>query len=173
MSIHDEQEYLWLKAEKRFVKQAIEQNKTIIGICLGAQLIADVLEAKITKNKYKEIGWFPITKVENHILFSDFEQSFSVLHWHGETFSLPENAIPIFESEACKNQAFLFKNNVLGFQFHIEVTPESVLEMATNCKSEIDESLPYVQSFNEVIKNQNYITTNNNLLFGLLDKLAK
>lgn len=172
MSIHDEQEFPWLKKEKAFVKHAIAENKVVIGICLGAQLIADVLGGQVTKNEHKEIGWFPIEKVENTNLFQDFETSFSVLHWHGETFSIPKGATHLFQSKACKNQGFLYQNKVIGFQFHIEVTPASLWAMAENCQSDIQLGLPYVQSFEEITQNQAYIQKNNQLMFNLLNQLA-
>jgi GMP synthase (glutamine-hydrolysing) len=91
MSIYDEIIYPWLTKEKAYVKAAIEKGKTVIGVCLGAQIIADVLGASVYKNNYKEIGWFPVKKIisEEKNIFSDLPEEFLAFHWHGETFDLP------------------------------------------------------------------------------------
>ncbi len=172
MSIHDENEYPWLRLEKIFIKQAIDQNKIVLGVCLGAQLIANVLGGKIYPNNHKEIGWFPITQTEeNHFLLKSFETTFPVFHWHGETFDIPKKAVRLFESEACKNQGFIYNDKVVGFQFHLEVTSELVVEMAENCKSDIQEA-PYVQPFDLITQNNACFSENNELMFRLLDVLA-
>ncbi|MEZ5025613.1 MAG: type 1 glutamine amidotransferase [Chitinophagales bacterium] len=183
MSIHDEAEFPWLKAEKQFVKQAIDANKKIIGICLGAQLIADVLEAKVYPNKNKEIGWFKINKVEEenteenqttlaHFFKTIFDQQ-TVLHWHGETFELPENTIHLAKSDACLHQAFLYKNTVLGLQFHIEMNETSIHTIIENCRAELIPS-EYIQTEEEIKqKMKNYVDENKNLLFKLLDEFMK
>ena len=116
MSIHNEKEFPWLKAEKIFIRKAIEANKTVIGICLGAQLVAHVLGAKIYKNPQTEIGWFDVVRTEESYLtdlLTGFDKKMKVFHWHGDTFELPDGAISLFQSVACKNQGFLFRNNVL------------------------------------------------------------
>ncbi|MEO8962417.1 MAG: type 1 glutamine amidotransferase, partial [Ginsengibacter sp.] len=117
MGVCDEDKYEWLAAGKLFIRKAINAGKTVIGICLGAQLIAEVLGAKVYPNRYKEIGWYPIElnalSLENK-LFNDFDHELTVFHWHGDTFDIPENAIWLASSEACKNQAFLYNEKVLG-----------------------------------------------------------
>ncbi|MEO6837664.1 MAG: type 1 glutamine amidotransferase, partial [Ginsengibacter sp.] len=122
MGIHDEKKYSWLVNEKKFIKEAIAARKTIIGICLGSQLLAEISGAKVYANQYKEIGWFPVHLTEeaiNNKLFSGINSPIHVFHWHGDTFNLPKNAMHLAESEACKNQAFLYNGNVLGIQFHL------------------------------------------------------
>src|SRR5579871_6354431 len=94
MSIHDEKEFSWLKKEKEFIKSAIQENKKILGICLGSQLIADALGAKVYNNKEKEIGFMPVK------FFKDNSEEI-VFHWHGETFDLPEGATLRASTEAC------------------------------------------------------------------------
>ena len=92
MSVHDESKYSWLKAEKYFIGQAIETGKAILGVCLGSQLIADVLGSKVYKNPEPEIGWFPIKlseKAARHDLGKLLPPQAEVFHWHGETFDLP------------------------------------------------------------------------------------
>jgi len=136
MSVHDELEFPWLVEEKRFLREAIRAGIPMLGICLGAQLLASALGAEIYKNSQKEIGWFDITNVQNSNVFQ-FPDAISVFHWHGETFTLPEGAVQLARSAACEQQAFQFNDNVIGLQFHLETTPESINSMIQNCHSEI------------------------------------
>lgn len=148
MNIYEEDKFPWLKKEKEFIKKAVENNKTILGICLGAQLIADVLGAKVYKNQNKEIGWFPIKLTEeakNTVLFKDISQEFTAFHWHGDTFDIPEKSILICSSEACKNQGFVYNNKVIGLQFHLETSPTALKNLAKNCKDEITDE-KYIQT---------------------------
>lgn len=173
MSVHDEETRPWLKEEKAFIKQAIEVGKTVIGICLGAQLIADVLGAKVYRNSYKEIGWFNVSKTpqgEANILLKDIESSFTVFHWHGDTFDLPDGAEHLLQSEACTNQAFLYHDNVLGIQFHFEATQETLTEMITHGRYEL---IPgkYMQREEAILARTTFIQENNQRLYGLLKKL--
>lgn len=173
MSIHDEAEFSWLKTEKEFIKSAIEQHKKAIGICLGAQLISSVLGGSVYPNNQKEIGWFPVAVLDtNTEILKDFPKSFPVFHWHGETFTIPENAIRLMESIACKNQAFLYQDNVLGLQFHLEVTDETMAAMALHGESELIEN-SFVQAYDKIVNNTVFIQENNQLMFMLLDNLFK
>ena len=173
MSIHDEAIFPWLKDEKVFVKSAIDRRKKIIGICLGAQLISNVLGGNITDNKQKEIGWFPVSILDSNVaILNGYPKSFSVFHWHGETFSIPENAIRLMESEACANQAFLYNDQVLGLQFHLEVTDAAMKQMAFHEQSELVKDT-YVQTYDEIVGNTTFIKENNQLMFSLLDNLFK
>ena len=139
MSVNDETEFPWIRKEKAFIKECIDNGKIVIGICLGAQFIASVLGSKIYRNKDKEIGWFPIHKMTNLNpgLFNFFPSNLIVFHWHGETFDLPECAELIASSEVCKNQIFVYNKKVIGFQCHLETTKESLLAIIENCKNEI------------------------------------
>lgn len=140
MGIHDETNYPWLKQEKLFLKHCIESGKLILGICLGAQLIADVLGADVSPNTEREIGWFPITKAEaikNHPAFKNWENTFTAFHWHGDTFTIPDGALPIGSSEACKHQGFIYEDRVIGLQFHLESTAQSIHTLIENCQDEL------------------------------------
>jgi len=114
MSVHDESQYQWLPEEKVFLREALslEDGPKILGICLGAQLLAEALGADVFSGRYKEIGWFPVEFTPAalaHPLFEGFPELLNVFHWHGETFSLPEEAVHLARSEACENQAFLYE----------------------------------------------------------------
>jgi GMP synthase (glutamine-hydrolysing) len=192
MSVNDEEEINWLNAEKEFIKQTIAANKTVIGICLGAQLIANVLGAKVYKNKEKEIGFFPIEQTvianeakqsvqQNNVTSSEAKNlpniveallnNQTVFHWHGETFDLPENAVRLASSEACINQAFLYKENVLGLQFHLEMDEAAIEKIIENCRAELVES-KFIQSEETIRKEmKKHIPENRKLLFELLDTL--
>lgn len=175
MNIYEEEIYPWLVPEKKFIREAIESEKIVIGFCLGSQLIADVLEAKVTSNKDKEIGWFPIMltdEAKNTLIFQNQDLNFSVFHWHGDTFSLPKNSIKLASSEGCNNQAFLYNDKVLGLQFHLEVTAESLDEMIKNGETELQDG-KYIQSAQKIKDNAHFISQCNNLLENILDQLSK
>jgi GMP synthase (glutamine-hydrolysing) len=176
MSVYEEDKYPWLAAEKRFIRQAIDTGKTVLGICLGAQLIASALGARVYKNRHKEIGWFPVTLTPEGIkseLFKGRPARFQAFHWHGDTFDIPANAIKIATSKACANQAFVYGRRTVALQFHIESTAESVERLLTNCKDEIVEGKPYIQSADEIKKRNRHLLHIRTLLFGLLDTLEK
>lgn len=140
MSVHDEKQHPWLSAEKRCVEQAIERGRNVLGICLGAQLIASVLGASVYANKEKEIGWFPVETTDaaaGNAIFDVFPRSIEAFHWHGETFDLPRGAIHTVRSPACEHQAFVVEDRIVGLQFHLETTPESARQLILNCVGEI------------------------------------
>lgn len=151
MSVNDESEIPWLVEEKQFIRDCIKRDKSVLGICLGAQLIASALGSRVYPNPVKEIGWFPIEGLLSHEgrTFS-FPPTHEVFHWHGETFDLPEGAYLLARSEGCENQAFQLGHSVIGLQFHLEMTPESVREIISNCR---DELIPakYVQSEESIL----------------------
>jgi GMP synthase-like glutamine amidotransferase len=151
MSVNDEQEFPWLKAEKQFIRDAIDCNISMLGVCLGAQLIASALGARVYRNPDKEIGWFPVRRVPAANGCFSLPAECLAFHWHGETFDLPEGAIRLAESDACRNQAFQFKRNVIGLQFHLETTPYNAFALLDNFR---DELIPgsYIQS-EESIRN--------------------
>ncbi|MCX6150901.1 MAG: type 1 glutamine amidotransferase [Ignavibacteriales bacterium] len=173
MNIYEEEKYPWLIKEKEFIKEAIKKGKVVIGICLGSQLIADALGSRVYKNENKEIGWFPVqlTKsAKHHPLFKFLPNEINVFHWHGETFNLPKDAIHLAESKACKNQMFIYKQRVIGIQFHLEMTKKSIEEIIENCQDELQQNI-YVQTAEEIKNQMDYSNQCNNLMKELLDKL--
>ncbi|WP_333860556.1 type 1 glutamine amidotransferase [Clostridium sp.] len=175
MNIYEEGDYPWLKYEKQFIKDAIKNNKIVVGICLGAQLIADVLGGKVTKNSEREIGWLSVTfnsMASKYDFFKDFPKEFYVFQWHGDTFStLPEGAECIASSKTCSNEAFVYKKNVIGLQFHMESTEDSISLLIDNCLDEIKEGGSFVQSEHEIKSKMNFLNNVNMLMEKLLDEL--
>ena len=174
MSVNDEQEYPWLVNEKKFIKSVIEARKPILGICLGAQLIANSMGGEVFPNSVKEIGWFPIhaTKSTKNAVFQ-FPEETEVFHWHGETFSLPLGAVPIAESKACKNQAFQIGTKVIGLQFHLETTLSSAKAIVDNCRDELVKG-EYIQTEVEILSApQERYSSINNLMGNILEYLHK
>ncbi len=151
MSVNDEDKYPWLALEKKFIREIIESGKPVLGICLGAQLIANAMGAKVYPNPMKEIGWFPVQAVSsNEGSAFCFPPSAKVFHWHGETFALPPRATLIARSGGCENQAFQIGRSVIGLQFHLETTPESAREIVANCREELIPA-QYVQTEEEIL----------------------
>ena len=170
MSVNDEKEYPWLVTEKAFIRDTIESGKPVLGICLGAQLIAAAMGAEVYPNPEKEIGWFPIERVsaDNGETFV-FPDETVVFHWHGETFSLPEGAVQLARSTACENQAFQLGNNVIGLQFHLETTPDSAQAIVQSCRAELIDKR-CIQSEREILSVPNtYYRSINALMTDILD----
>jgi GMP synthase-like glutamine amidotransferase len=176
MSVNDENEFPWLADEKKAVKEAIEKNKTVIGICLGSQLIANVLGEVVYKNQEREIGWFDISLTgpndSRNLLNSGAANNLKVFHWHGETYKIPANSVHLAYSAGCKSQAFLYNEKVLGLQFHLEVTEQSIAAMIGNGRNELVKG-KFVQSESEILAQTACIESNNGIMFQILDKLAK
>jgi len=174
MGVKDEIRYPWMTREKEHVREAISNGKTVVGICLGAQLIADVLGGQVYPNPHKEIGWLPIELTEQGRSsgpLASLPHRFEVFHWHGDTFALPEGAVHLARSSGCENQAFLYGGRVLGLQFHLESTPESVVDIVSNCAEDIVPG-EYVQEAARIreVTEQEYVRINR-ALFGILDWL--
>lgn len=151
MSVNDEAQHPWLVKEKEFIKRCIEAEKSVLGICLGAQLIASSMGSKVFPNSAKEIGWLPVEAVqsESTSVFR-FPNETVVFHWHGETFSLPPSAVQLAKSKGCENQAFQIGKKVIGLQFHLETTPASAQAIVENCRDELVEGA-YIQPASEIL----------------------
>jgi len=152
MSAGDEVKFPWLPSEKRFIEQAISKGAGILGICLGAQLLAEILGARVYRAEHAEIGWHHVDLTEEGVRSGWFPPSPSGLlpfHWHGDAFDLPPGASGLAFSRACEHQAFSCGSRILGLQFHLESTPESVELLIRHGRSELDRGA-YVQSEAEI-----------------------
>lgn len=175
MSVNDENNYPWLVPEKELIRQVVRSGKSILGICLGAQLIASSLGSRVYRGEHKEIGWFPVRFNQHKKLTGWFHQiplQTTVFHWHGDTFELPPGAIRLAESELTKNQGFLFKENVLAIQFHIEMKPENISLMINNCGNELVQG-PYINSGEKITGGVIQLPENHKLLAGFLNHFEK
>ena len=138
MSANDEAQLAWLAPEIALVRDAIGAGKIVLGVCLGAQIIAKSLGAKVYAGQRKEIGWFDVKRTEAaHPIFDGLPAAFPVFHWHGETFDLPAGAVRLAETASTPNQAFAVGGRVLGLQFHMEATSASVEGLLQNAADEI------------------------------------
>lgn len=125
MGAYDDAIYDWLPREKVFLREVVLAGKYVLGICLGAQLLAEVLGGKAYAHTVKEIGWWPVRFVRetSGTLLEGMSWELPLMQLHGDTFSLPEGAVLYASSEATENQAFIYKERVVGVQFHPEVEP--------------------------------------------------
>jgi len=138
----------WVSEELALIRRAFRADVPLLGHCLGGQLISRALGATVTANPVKEIGWFPVERVpgaDAAPLLADIPDGFQAFHWHGETFSLPEGAVPLLRSEYCDHQAWAM-GSALAFQCHIEMTERMVREWGLEYAHELVSVTPSVQS---------------------------
>lgn len=172
MSVYDDYKYPWLREEKIFIEDSINAGKKVLGICLGAQLVALCLGANIHTAQHQEIGWFRVQPTEQiksiswlHQLFKDEP---TVFHWHGDQFEIPfDDSFSFLFSEANNNQAFYRNENIIALQFHLEVTVQSIKEMLENGASDLKDS-PYIQTAEEISDNTEHIKNCNRIMSILL-----
>ncbi len=137
MGAYEEDKYDFLAYEFKLMEAALKKNIPVLGICLGAQMLAKVLGAKVYPGERgKEIGWMEVIKTGNHPYFSDFPKRLKVFQWHGDTFDLPSGAERVFSSEKYENQGFVYGKSV-GLQFHLEVDRENAFIWKEVYKEEI------------------------------------
>ena len=173
MNIYEEESHPWLVEEKKFIEQAISGGKTVLGICLGAQLIADILGGRVYKNKYKEIGWYPVAltgEAKNSPVFGALPDKFTAFHWHGDTFDLPPGAVRVAESEGCANQGFEYDGRVIGLQFHLESSLESIKRLIRHCSAELVEG-KYIQNPAEMLSQNGNLAEIRGVMNLLLDNM--
>jgi GMP synthase (glutamine-hydrolysing) len=125
MGVYETKEYPFLKDEMKLIENALRQKKPVLGICLGSQLLASVLGARVKKGKKKEIGWYPVRlkpEASKDALWAGAPKSFMGLHWHGDIFELPKKSVALASSDLTRVQAYRYGVNAYGFLFHMEVT---------------------------------------------------
>jgi GMP synthase (glutamine-hydrolysing) len=139
MNVDETEKHPFLAAELDWIRQAVESHLPVLGICLGAQLLAKALGEKVYANGVKEIGWYGIEltpAAAEDRLFAGCGKSLTVFQWHGDTFDLPRDAVYLASSAACRNQAFRVGDSAYGLQFHIEMTAPMIddwLSESGNC----------------------------------------
>lgn len=172
MNIYEEHKFPWLLDEKKYIEAHLKAGKKVLGVCLGAQLIADVLGSRIYAAREKEIGWFPVAKTQGQTsLHSVFPERWDTFHWHGETFDLPDGAVNILKSEVCPHQCFVWQEQAVGVQFHLEMTPGSVEDIVQNCADELVEA-PFIQSAENMRSELRFYSRNHEILEKLLQWLV-
>ena len=174
MNVDETDRYPWLTIEKEYIKTAIDNDLPVLGICLGAQLIAAALKVPVVKNKDKEIGWYPVSRARElakHPLTRIIPEQIEVLHWHGDTFELPETAVRIAGSEACTNQGFIYRDRVIALQFHLESTIDGIKQLIDNCADEIIDA-PYIQTAEQMLSDESRFRRINELMSEILDYLT-
>jgi GMP synthase-like glutamine amidotransferase len=153
MGANDEAKFDWIEPEKRLIRDCIGAGKRVLGICLGAQLIAAAMNARVFKNANREIGWFDVKAERSADVQTGsikLPDHFLAFHWHGDTFDLPKGAVHLASSEACQNQAFAIGEHVLALQFHLETTESSTVALNEHCRGELTADR-FVQSADSIM----------------------
>ena len=170
MNIYEYDAHPWLKPEKKLIREAIDAGLPVLGVCLGSQLIADVLGAPVTRNAHTEIGWFPVAlnaEGRQHAAFSGWPDTFDAFHWHGDTFAIPAGAKNLMHSEACAHQGYVWGDRVIGLQFHLEVT---AADARLWFQHETPKPERYVQTPDFILQDIERFAANNRLMHALLDR---
>lgn len=174
MNVYQHRNHPWLLREKKFLEQAVTAGTPILGVCLGAQLLADVLGAKVVQNPQIEIGWHTVRltpEASRSALLARMPAEFTAFHWHGDTFGIPAGATRLAESDACLNQAFEYGGHALGLQFHIEYSKDSIETMLAHCADELIEA-PFIQTRDQIRARSGNVPATCRLLEDLLDRLT-
>tara|TARA_Y100000031_G_C8083779_1_gene320897 strand:+ start:73 stop:777 length:705 start_codon:yes stop_codon:yes gene_type:complete len=141
MNVYETEKYPFLLDEERLIQEALDKNIAVLGLCLGAQLIAKTAGAKVFAGRKKEIGWYPVTLTSEALddtLFSGFKKDMTVFQWHGDTFDVPTGAKRLAKSELFSNQAFKLSEKIVALQFHLEITEEAVYQWMEEYEEELN-----------------------------------
>lgn len=143
MGVYEQDRHPFLRDEIHLIEEALREDKPVLGVCLGSQLLAATLGAKVTKGRKKEIGWYPVTLTQDAIsdpLWIGLEPSFMAYHWHGDIFEHPSGAVSLASSDLTECQAFCYGRHAYGFLFHMEVTEDIIKDMVKTFQEELQET---------------------------------
>lgn len=177
MDADDEDASPWLVAEKRYLTDVMSAGRLVLGVCLGAQIIAEVSGGRVRRMDEREIGWYAVfrtAEADSDPVFDSFPESLVVGHWHGDTFDLPDTAWPALSSEACENQAFsVMGGRVVGLQFHLEWDLGQLTTLIEHCEGDLAERGPWVQSPGTIAAGATeYLVPLRAVLFSMLDTMV-
>ena len=175
MGVHDEHSHPFLLWEKQLIKLTVARGKQVLGICLGAQLLADALGGEVGSSPEREVGVFEVRLSQDarrSSALSGLPERFNALHWHGDMVTmLPRGGFVVASTPGCPVQAFSLGETCVGLQFHLESTPETLEALLENCPEDLRPG-PYVQDAATMRGNMGGIQ-GRELLFGLLDRLVE
>lgn len=140
MGVHDVEQNPFLRDEMRLIENALKRERPVLGVCLGSQMLASVLGARVTPGRKKEIGWFPVRLSEQgrqDPLWAGLDGAFVAYLWHGDVFDLPKGAVHLASSELTEHQAFRHGSSAYGLLFHLEVTENMIREMIRHFSDEL------------------------------------
>lgn len=143
----------WVQQEQELIRQYVNKNRRVLGICLGSQMIATALGASVRRNEQPEVGFHQVRQVEqaSEMVAGVFPREFTIFHWHQDTFGIPDGAVRVFESDACANQGFSIDDRVFGFQFHLEADEKTVRAFVA-VSSLLEKQGPHVQSESSILQ---------------------
>lgn len=185
MGANDDSRYPWLAAERALIAEAVGAGKVVLGVCLGAQLLARALGARVYRNPEPEIGWLTVEPVGGSepvgggdsggesaaSLRGLFARPIEAFHWHGDTFDLPAGATHLARSAACAHQAFAVGPRVLALQFHLEMTAPGARALVEACADEIRPA-PWVQTEAQILGDHERFARIHRAMAAVLDRLA-
>ena len=173
MAVYETDTVAWMEREIAFVREAVHAGKKVLGICLGAQILAAALGAKVFPGRTKEIGWLPAQVTpdgKKHPVFQSWPSELTVFQWHGDTFDLPAGAVHCVSSVDCAQQAFSFGENVLALQFHLEVSEKGMRGMLEHLGAGLPRGIPTVQSPEQILSGAHHTRTLQVHLDAMLDR---
>ena len=170
-SVYETDKNPWLLKEKRFIGEAIRLGKKVLGICFGAQILADILGGKVYHALHPEIGWFPVYFTpEAREKFEFLPDEMTAFHWHSDTFDLPPGAIPLASSKFTVNQGFIYGDQVIALQFHLEMTGKAINELLIAMRHNLA-ATEFMQSETEIRNRVDLLRENNQLMDSFLNQL--
>lgn len=167
MSVNDDID--WIESERDIIKELAQRDVPIFGACFGAQQLSKAFGGKITASPVKEVGWAPVYLKSDVI--DGIPAELTAMHWHGETFKIPDNAELLFSSELLANQGFIIGHRIVGLQFHFELQTDNVREIVTNDFNYIDGSV-FKQTKEDILARE-VPKENKDVMYTILDFISE